>query len=66
MGAKIDQEEAMCYINGPTHYMEHVFMRQILRCGAALIVAAFNGLMVLLKLEMFIILIAAMKILIIS
>ena len=66
MGAKIDQEEAMCYINGPTPLHGARVYATDLRCGAALIVAALMADGVNLKLEMFIILIAAMKILIIS
>ena len=40
MGAKIDQEEAMCYINGPTPLHGARVYATDLRCGAALIVAA--------------------------
>ncbi|MFQ6793361.1 UDP-N-acetylglucosamine 1-carboxyvinyltransferase [Thomasclavelia sp.] len=40
MGAKIDQEEAMCYINGPTPLYGNRVYATDLRCGAALIVAA--------------------------
>ena len=40
MGAKIDQEEAMCYVNGPTPLHGARVYATDLRCGAALIVAA--------------------------
>ncbi|WP_294578351.1 UDP-N-acetylglucosamine 1-carboxyvinyltransferase [uncultured Thomasclavelia sp.] len=40
MGAKIEQEEAMCYINGPTKLHGNRVYATDLRCGAALIVAA--------------------------
>ena len=40
MGAKIAQEEAMCYIDGPTPLHGARVYATDLRCGAALIVAA--------------------------